>query len=282
MNPDNKPSSVEITEDSPIWKLAQKIFDKAQVAVSFDDVDVAAALIQKAIDSHTKELRLAICPDGSITDHAELLEFCRDLNHAYNQASGVLEQYDKAARLERELSSLQEALERVRCVIMTEDKAIVDTIWESQFCTLVDYIDCALSAGMPREAVQTYLDGLEKRPTYAELQGEVERLWEALRPFYAFGAVLKTATEENGYDWVSLFTGTVEPVPAEEGEVTYDILEPESCIVDVHAGWAKTPATYCGPILRAKHFFEATAAFMSVERLVEKDKLCQALEKGNK
>jgi hypothetical protein len=113
-----------------------------------------------------------------------------------------------------------------------------------------------------------------------ELTGEVERLWEALRPFYAFGAVLKTATEENGYDWVSLFTGTVEPVPAEEGEVTYDILEPESCIVDVHAGWSKTPATYCGPILRAKHFFEAAAAFMSVERLVEKDNLCQALEKG--
>lgn len=101
--------------------------------------------------------------------------------------------------------------------------------------------------------------------THLESQlGGPDEMLKALAPFAAFGAVIQTAGEDNGYAWVNLYSGESKPKsPSQEDgdEVNYDNLNPDGCVVGVNAGWSKVPATYCGPVLQVKHFLSASETY---------------------
>lgn len=113
---------------------------------------------------------------------------------------------------------------------------------------------------------------------------QLVRLVEALHPFYGFGAVLETANEDNGYANVTLYAGKAAvtkenphgvkyseiPEPEEfENEVELAKIDPDGCLLGVAGGWHRVAASYMGPVLRAKHFFEARKAFLEC---IEEDK----------
>jgi len=93
---------------------------------------------------------------------------------------------------------------------------------------------------------------------------QVEAAIHALNTFYAFGAVLGTANEENGHAWATLYAGKEDNTPPDDygDEATYDNIGDEGWIVGINGGWSKVAATYMGPVLQAKDFFKARDVFL--------------------
>lgn len=84
---------------------------------------------------------------------------------------------------------------------------------------------------------------------------------DALNPFYGFGAVLETANEEGGTAAISLYDGKEDE--ADSSSVYLEKVEPDGEIVGICGSWVRVPASYMGPTLTAKNFFDARDAFMA-------------------
>lgn len=94
---------------------------------------------------------------------------------------------------------------------------------------------------------------------------QIEDAIHALNQFYGFGAVLSTAQEPAGYAWTTLYNGDETPTHADDFSDEQDLsnLSDDGCIVGVSGSWKGVAATYCGPVLQAKHFFAARDAFLA-------------------
>ena len=64
------------------------------------------------LKAKVKALELAICPDGSITDLKELLEFSEDLQDAFDKLGDLDIVYNKVDTLEEKVKSLEARLKR--------------------------------------------------------------------------------------------------------------------------------------------------------------------------
>jgi hypothetical protein len=87
---------------------------------------------------------------------------------------------------------------------------------------------------------------------------------DALNPFYGFGCVLDTANEKGGTASLMLHDGQEKPTnDSDDSSVSLEALDGRACILSVSGSWKGVPAVYCGPTLRAEHFFAARDAFMA-------------------
>lgn len=89
--------------------LEKKLIDRMNPKFHDDGRRILKELLEDR-DKQIEELSLAICPDGSITNHKELIDFSKDLQHAYDKLSDVMMLYKENMALKEQIEHLEIAL----------------------------------------------------------------------------------------------------------------------------------------------------------------------------